>query len=325
MSTVSRIVAIVALAALAACGAPERETGAVLRIGHFPNVTHAQGLVAHALTRRGEGWFEGRLGPDVRVEWFVYNAGPSAMEAIFAGSLDMTYVGPSPSLNAYFKSGGAEPRVVSGAALGGSALVVHGDGSIRAPADFRGRKIATPQFGNTQDVECRAWLKSQGFEVTQLGGDVTVVPTANPDQLVLFRQGGVDAVWTVEPWVSILESEAGGQVFKEEGESITTILVARAAFLAERRDLARKISAAHAELTEWIQAHPAEAKSLVAGELQAETSREIRAEVLERAWGRLVFTTRVSLPPFEHFVGAAKSAGFLREEVDLTRLLEPLD
>jgi len=317
--------AIAILAGVAACGAPDRGAETVLRIGHFPNVTHAQGLVAHALTRRGEGWFESRLGPGVEIEWFVYNAGPSAMEAIFAGSLDMTYVGPSPSLNAYFKSAGEEIRVVSGAALGGSALVVPGDGSIRTPADFRGRRIATPQFGNTQDVECRSWLDSQGFEITQLGGDVTVVPTANPDQLLLFRQRDVDAVWTVEPWVTILETEGDGSIFKEERESITTILVARAAFLRDRRELASRIASAHRELTEWIRSHEAEAKELVAGEIQAETTRAIAPEILDRAWGRLAFTSEVSLPAFERFVGAAKSAGFLREDVDLSRLVETLD
>ena len=125
----------------------------VLRVGHFPNVTHAQGVIAHR-----NGWFEQRLGPDVKIQWFVYNAGPSAMEAIFANSIDLTYVGPSPALNAYSKSRGDEVRILAGAANGGAALVVQPDGRIKVPADFRGKKVATPQLGNTQDVECRAWL-----------------------------------------------------------------------------------------------------------------------------------------------------------------------
>src|SRR3954451_4526379 len=115
----------------------------VLRVGHFPNITHAQGLVAHNLSRQGKGWFEARLGPGTRIEWFVYNAGPSAMEAIFAQSIDLTYVGPGPVLNAYLKAKGDEIRVISGAANGGSALVVQGDGRIGKPTDFKGKKIAT--------------------------------------------------------------------------------------------------------------------------------------------------------------------------------------
>src|SRR5438046_3803633 len=219
------------------------EEKTVIRFGHFPNITHAQGVIAHAFTRQSKGWFKKRLGPNVEIQWFTYNAGPSAMEAIFAGSLDVTYVGPSPALNAYLKSNGEEIRVISGAANGGAALVVKSDSPIKVPADFRGKKIATPQLGNTQDISCRAWLKAQGFKVTQTGGDVTVVPTANPDQLALFQTGGVDAVWTVEPWVTRLEREAKAKVFLEDTNIITTWLACSVKFLYAHRDLAKKIVA----------------------------------------------------------------------------------
>src|SRR5580704_11275169 len=112
-----------------------------IRVGHFPNITHAQGVIAHALTRQGKGWFEQRLGPDTKIEWFVYNAGPSAMEAIFANSIDLTYVGPGPALNAYTRSNGAEIRLIAGAANGGAGLIVQPDQNLKAPADFRGKKI----------------------------------------------------------------------------------------------------------------------------------------------------------------------------------------
>src|SRR5207302_10658087 len=243
----------------------------VIRFGHFPNITHAQGVVAHALTRQGKGWFEQRLGPNVEIQWFTYNAGPSAMEAVFAGSLDITYVGPSPALNAYFKSNGEEIRVISGAANAGAALVVKTDSPIKTPADFRGKKIATPQLGNTQDISCRAWLKAHGFNVTQTGGDVTVIPTANPDQLPLFQKGSVDAVWTVEPWVTRLEREAKARVFLEDKDTITTWLDSSAKFLRDRRDLAMKIAAANVELTKWIQENEGEAQRLLIQELKAET------------------------------------------------------
>ena len=186
----------------------DAEEKVTVRFGHFPNITHAQGVVAHALSRQGKGWFEQRLGPNVEIQWFTYNAGPSAMEAIFAGSLDLTYLGQGPALNAHLKSNGEEIRILAGAANGGAALVVRSDGPLKNAADFRGKKIATPQLGNTQDISCRAWLKAQGFKVTQTGADVMVLPTANPDQLALFQSGGVDAVWTVEPWVTRLERDA---------------------------------------------------------------------------------------------------------------------
>ena len=131
------------------------------------------------------------------------------------------------------KARGEEVRIIAGAVNGGSALVVQGDSTLKTPADFRGKKIATPQLGNTQDVAARAWLKAGGLKITQTGGDAQVLPTANPDQLLLFQQKQVDAVWTVEPWVSRLEMEAGGKVLVDEKDAITTVLVAAPKVVAD--------------------------------------------------------------------------------------------
>ena len=149
--------------------------GETIRVGHFPNITHVQGLVAQHLSRTGQGWFEQRLGTDVKIEWYIYNAGPSAMEAILADSIELTYVGPSPTLNAYAKSNGEEVRIIAGAAAGGAALVVQPDAGVQQPADFRGKRIATPQLGNTQDIACRAWLANGGLKITQTGGEASVI------------------------------------------------------------------------------------------------------------------------------------------------------
>jgi NitT/TauT family transport system substrate-binding protein len=298
------------------------EDKTVIRFGHFPNITHAQGVVAHALSRQGKGWFEQRLGPNVEIQWFTYNAGPSAMEAVFAGSLDLTYVGQGPALNAHFKSNGDEIRVISGGANAGAALVVKGDSPIKAPADFRGKKIATPQLGNTQDISCRAWLKAQGFNVTQIGGDVLVVPTANPDQLGLFQSGGVDAVWTVEPWVTRLEREAKARVFLEDKDVITTWLVSSAKFLSGHRDFAKKIAAANVELTKWIQDNPAEAQKLLIGELKAETKADFAPDAVAQAWKRIMFNTDVPQKLIVKAVQDAKDAGFLKGSTDTSRLIE---
>ena len=294
----------------------------VLRVGHFPNVTHAQGVIAHALSKQGPGWFETRLGPDVKIQWFVYNAGPSAMEAIFANSIDLTYVGPSPALNAYSKARGDEVRIIAGAVNGGAALVVQPDGRIKVPADFRGKKVATPQLGNTQDVECRAWLTQQGYKITQLGGDVTVLPTANPDQLNLFKENQIDAVWTVEPWVSRLEREAQAKVFVEQRDTVTTVLVSSVKCLRDRHELVKKFAQAHAELTNWIQKNPAEAQKLLREELTAETTRPIPAELIVQTWKRMDFTTNIFSQSLLKFVKDAQSAGFLRGATDFGRLIE---
>ncbi len=300
---------------------PRNSAAETIRFGHFPNVTHAQGVIAHGLSRAGKGWFEQRLGSGVQIQWFTYNAGPSAMEAIFAGSLDLTYVGQGPALNAYFKSEGEEIRVLSGAATGGAALVVRPDAALKVPADFRGKTIATPQLGNTQDISCRAWLKAQGFKVTQTGGDVKVLPVANPDQLSAFQQKQVDGVWTVEPWVTRLEREAGGRVFLEDTQVQTTWLVSSVKFLDEHRDLAKKIAVANVELTQWIQTHPEEAQKILATELKEETKASIAPESIAQAWKRIKFTTEVSPRLVSKAVQDAQDAGFAKGSTDTSKLL----
>jgi len=297
----------------------------VLRVGHFPNVTHVQALVACNFERQGRNWIGDRLGPNVKVEWYTYNAGPSAMEAIFANAIDLTYVGPSPALNAYARSRGEEARIIAGAVNGGAGLVIQPDSGLAKAADFKGKRIATPQFGNTQDVAARAWLGAGGLRITQTGGDAQVVPTANPDQLALFRNKQLDAVWTVEPWVARLELEAGGRVLVEEKEAITTVLVSSAKFLAQKRDLARRFTAAHRELTEWIRQNPAEAQRMVGEELKAGFRAELPPEVLTRAWGRMAITTDVSPAAFQTYVSNAQQVGFLRGTPDLARLIERIE
>jgi NitT/TauT family transport system substrate-binding protein len=293
-----------------------------LRIGHFPNITHIQALVAHSLSRQGNGWFEQRLGADIKIEWYIYNAGPSAMEAMFAKSIDVTYVGPSPAINAYAKSGGQEVRIVAGSVNGGSALVVQGDSTLKTAEDFRGKKIATPQFGNTQDVAARAWLIAGGLKIRQTGGDAQVVPTPNADQLLLFRQKQIDAVWAVEPWISRLEQEAGGKILVDDRDAITTVLVSRTDFLTSQRTLVKKLVAAHRELTEWIKTHPEDAQRMAREELDAELRAKLSPELVASAWKRVVLTSDVSLDALKTFVSSARSVGFLRDAPDISGLVE---
>jgi NitT/TauT family transport system substrate-binding protein len=302
----------------------------VLRVGHFPNVTHAQAVIAHGMSRQGRGWFEQRLGPDVEVRWFVYNAGPSAMEGIFTRSLDLAYVGPNPAINAHLKSRGEEIRIVAGACSGGAALVIQPDGRIQTDADFKGKKIATPQLGNTQDVACRAWLMAKGLKITLTGGDAQVIPTPNPDQLTLFARKKLDAVWTVEPWVSRLVLEAGGRVYLEEsslwqetgGRYVTTHLVSSTRFLRERPELLKKWIAAHVELTQWIHDHPEEAKKILNAEIREETTQALPTATLDRAWQRLEITYDPVRASLLKSAADAHRIGFLKDRPDLSRIYD---
>src|SRR5437867_961329 len=293
-----------------------------IRIGHFPNITHAQGVIAHALSRQGKGWFEQRLGPGTKIEWFFYNAGPSAMEAIFANSIDLSYVGRGPALNAYTKSNGEGIRLMAGAANGGAGLVVQSDQNLNAPADFRGKKIATPQLGNTQDISCRAWLTAGGLRITQLGGDAQVLPTQNPDQLGLFKAKKIDAVWTVEPWLTRLEQEASGKVIVQEKDAATTVLVSSVKFLNEKRDLAKKFAHANTELTDWIEKNPEEAQRLIKAELLEETKSDMSPQLIAAAWKRIVFTAETPRAAVEKFMQNSVSAGFIKTAPDLSKLFE---
>lgn len=294
----------------------------VLRFGHFPNITHVQGLVAHQMSRTGKGWYEEKLG--VKVEWFTYNAGPSATEAMFAGGLDVTYIGPSPVLNAYAVSKGTEMRVLAGGANGGNSLVVRPAANINTPADFKGKKIASPQLGNTQDIQVRAWLAENGLKITQTGGDAQVLPTQNPDQLSLFQKGDLDAVWTVEPWVTRLELEAGGRIFLEDKETNVTLLAGSAAFVKDRAELAKKLQTAHSELTAWIKANDAEAKKLISAELAALMGKAPSEELLTKALSRTVITETVSRESMDKMVASAQKVGFLKDIPSLDGLFPKL-
>ncbi len=301
----------------------------IVRAGHFPNITHAQAVIAHGLSRQGRGWFEQRLGKDVEVRWFVYNAGPTAMEAIFARSVDMTYVGPNPAVNAHLKSRGEEIRIVAGACSGGAALVVNAD-RIKSDADFKGKKVATPQLGNTQDVAARAWLISKRFRVTMTGGDVMVVPTTNPDQLSLFQKGTMDAVWAVEPWVSRLVLEAKGKIYFDEsslwtetdGKYVTTHLVSSVKFLKERPELLKKWIAAHLELTEWINKNPDEAKKVFNDELKVEMTKGLSPQTLDSAWKKLELTHDPISKSLFKTAEDAHQIGFVKQKPDLSKIYD---
>jgi NitT/TauT family transport system substrate-binding protein len=296
----------------------------VIHVGAFPNITHPQAMVGKA-----NGFFEKAMGPGVKIDWKSFNAGPSAIEALFAGAIDMTYIGPNPAISGYVRSNGEALRIVAGATSGGAALVVRNDSGIQKADDFHGKKVASPQMGNTQDVALRAWLKANGLKTTDKGGDVQVIPLANPDQLTLFVKKELDAAWAPEPWATRLIKDGNGRLFLDErtlwpnGQFITAHLIVRTQFLKEHPDLVKNWIRAHVELTEWIGGNLPEAKKLLNQQIQKETGKALPDAVLEEAFGRLQVTydpLRASL------MNAAKSAfdaGFLgREMPDLSKLYD---
>lgn len=320
----SCLLLVCALLVMAGCNR-ENPDSKVIRMGGFPNVTHVQALVARNMSRHGEGWFERYL-PGYSIEWYTYNAGPTAMEALFGRTADLTYVGPSPAINAYAVSAGREIRLLAGAVNGGAALMVAGDSGLQSPADFKGRSIATPQLGNTQDVSCRAWLGRNGLRCTLEGaGDCRVAPTPNSMQLQLMKQGDIDACWTVEPWVSRLESMAGARILVQEPDVVTTVLAGRVGWLKLHPAEAATIIRAHKELTQWIIDHPEEAQARVVEELTELTQAPMEPELVQSAWKRLKLTDAIDLPGLEQFVKDAQEAGLLDRMPPLENMIYKQD
>lgn len=296
----------------------------VIHVGAFPNITHAQPMVGKA-----NGWFEKRMGPKVTIDWKTFNAGPSAIEALFAGAIDMTYIGPNPAISGYVRSNGEALRIIAGATSGGAALVVRNDSGIQKPEDFHGKKVASPQMGNTQDVALRAWLIAHGMKSTDKGGDVQVIPLANPDQLTLFMKKELDGAWAPEPWATRLIREGNGRLFLDErelwpnGQFVTAHLIVRTQFLKEHPDLVKDWIRAHVEVTDWIGAHLPEAKKLLNMQIQKETGKPLAEGLLNDAFGRMTVTYD---PLRSALMTAAKSAfdaGFLgRQMPDLSSLYD---
>ena len=241
----------------------------------------------------------------------------------------MTYVGPNPAINGYVRSNGEALRVVSGAASGGASLIVRNDSGINKPEDFHGKRVASPQFGNTQDVALRNWLKSHGMKTNDKGGDVQIIPMANPDQLTLFLKKDLDAAWAPEPWATRLIHEGNGRLFVDErtlwpnGQFVIGLLVVNTKFLKEHPDLVKNWIRANIDLTDWINSHQPEAKKLLNQQIQAETGKALPPAVLDEAFARMQVTYD---PLHSALTTAAQQAfddGFLgRQMPDLSRLYD---
>lgn len=296
----------------------------IMRVGAFPNLTHAQAMVGKA-----NGWFDKALGSGAKVQWVTFNAGPAAIEALFAGRIDMTYVGPNPAINGYVRSNGEALRVIAGAASGGASLVVRNDAGIARPEDFRGKRVASPQFGNTQDVALRNWLVNHGMKTTDKGGDVQVIPLANPDQLTLFLKKDLDAAWAPEPWATRLIHEGNARLFVDErslwpnGQFVIGLLVVSNRFLEAHPDLVKSWIRAHVELTDWINAHSAEARRLLNAQIQRETGKALPSAVLDEAFSRIEVTYDPLHSALNTAAQQAFADGFLgRTMPDLSRLYD---
>ncbi len=305
--------------AAAGVDAPAGTPAVELKLGYFGNVTHAPALVGVS-----QGYIAGELG-STKLSTQVFNAGPAAIEALNAGAIDATYIGPNPAINSYVKSGGESVHIIAGAAAGGAQLVAKPE--INSPGDLKGKTLASPQLGGTQDVALRAWLASQGYKTNIDGsGDVAINPTENSQTLNLFQDGKLDGAWLPEPWASRLVLTAGAKVLVDEkdlwdgslsgkpGEFPTTILIVNQKFAADHPDSVKALLKGHVKSVEWLNnAADGEKAGVINAALKEAAGAELKPDVIDRSLKNIVFTIDPLAGTYEKLLEDGVAAGTTKQ------------
>jgi NitT/TauT family transport system substrate-binding protein len=318
------LVPLVALALLAAaCGSsgsskPSSSSGTTapqkvtLRLGYFGNVTHAPAMVGLQ-----DGEFAKALGPNVTLKTSVFSSGPPAVEALLSKSIDASFVGPNPAINAYTQSKGAAIRIVAGTASGGAFFIVNKD--IKTAADLKGKKVGSPSLGNTQDVALRYWLKQQGLSTnTNGGGDVHVVPGPDNGTIVTeFQSGDIAGAWMPEPYASKLIA-AGGHVLVDEsslwpgGKYTTALLVVRTDFLTAHPDVVTNLIKGLSAAIDVISSDPTKAAGLVSTGIKNATGKALTTALVTKSFASTSFTLDPIASSLRTDVDHAVSLGILK-------------
>jgi NitT/TauT family transport system substrate-binding protein len=312
-------IAIAGLVLGAACGtSTSAGTGEAapseLRLGYYANLTHAAALVGVK-----DGYFAQALGNQTSLKTNIFNAGPDAVTALLSNSIDATFVGPNPAINAFIQSHGAAIRIISGSTSGGAALVVRQ--SIQSPADLKGRTLASPQLGNTQDVALRWWLKQQGYQTTTTGGgDVKILPQDNATTLTSFKAGQIDGAWVPEPWATRLVIEGKGHILVDErslwpnGNFVTTMLVVRTDYLSRYPTTVRHLLEGMLKSTDFLTNNKTQAQKDANDQIASITSRSLNNLVVAAAWNNMTFTLDPIAASLKASADHAYQLGLLKNE-----------
>lgn len=329
MKVISAVLLVIVLVgSLVGCSTNRAaDKGPKVRIAHFPNITHAQALIG-----RAEGQFQTALGEATAIEWKTINAGPAEIEALFAGEVDIGYIGPGPAINGYVKSKG-DLQIIAGATDAGAILVSRKDLVIHNIGELSGKKVAVPQFGNTQDLSLRHLLKQYGLTDTTKGGTVEIRQADNPDIKTLLDKGQIDAALVPEPWGARLINEVGANIVLDynqvyrEGKYSSAVVIARTQFVKDHPDIVEKFLKTHVELTEIMNKDPEAAKETVNRQIKELTGKPLTKEVLDGVFSRLTVTNDPEKDSVIDFVGLSAECGFIKGTPDLAGLfnLSPLN
>src|SRR3970040_1092957 len=262
-----------------------------IRVEYFPNINHAVPIIGME-----KGIFENQIGTNTVIEPILFDAGPQVIESLFAGSIDIAYVGPGPAINGFLKSEDHNVKILSGAASGGASFIVHPNSKINSVADFAGKRIAAPQIGNTQDISLRSYLSENGLKPSEKGGSVIVLNISNPDIYTLFAKGDIDAAWVPEPTATILVQELGGKrLFNEEdlwpeNRFASVLLIAREEYVKQNPEVINK----------WLEAHK-----------KKETGKSLPDSLIDESLSNLKITSDPIVSSIHTFAKRADSLGYL--------------
>lgn len=314
---VSLLLGVGLVASLTACGGDGANKGkdgkTNVRVAYFPNITHSQALVMKNKKTLEEKW-----GDKCNVSWTSFNAGPAETEAIFAGEIDLGYIGPVPALSANAKSNG-EVKIISNSTDAGAVLLKRKDAGIKSVADLAGKKIAIPQLGNTQHLCLLNILEENNLKTVDEGGDVTVSASANADILNLIDNGSVDAALVPEPWGTTIEKNGNAEVLLDEKEVFlegnypTAVVVVHQDFMEKYPDLVKDFLQAHEDTTVYINDNQDEAMGIVNTEIESVTGKSLADDVIKGAFTRMSISTALNQEAIMKFGDISKKEGFIGE------------
>jgi NitT/TauT family transport system substrate-binding protein len=322
------IIALVIVASMSNVGIQSQSSHAagtsdILRIGYFPNIGHAQAVIGI-----GNGDYQKKLG-NIKIETQVFNAGPAAVEALFANRIDVAYVGSNPAINGYVKSDGQGLRVIAGAASGGAVFVVRNDAGINSVNDLGGKKFASPQIGNTQDVALRTFLIKNGYKTSDNGGTVQVISATNPDIFTMMIKKDIDGAWVPEPWGTRLEQEANCKILVDErdlwpnGKFVSVLIVVRTDYLQNHTDIVKKLLEAHVDETDWINNNKENAIPVFNDQIGKLTGKTLPTTELKEALSRIELTYDPAKDSLYASANNAFNLGFLgNHKPDLTNIFD---
>ena len=283
-----------------------------IRVAYFPNISHAVPIIGME-----KGTFQDQIGNNTVIESMLFDAGPQVIESIFAGSIDIAYVGPGPAINGFLKSENHNVKILSGAASGGASFIVHPNSKINSVADFGGKRIAAPQIGNTQDISLRNYLSENGLKPAEKGGSVIVLNIPNPDIYTLFAKGDIDAAWVPEPTATILVQQLNGtRLFNEEelwpdNRFASVLLIAREEYVNQNPDVINKWLEAHQQTVNWINSNPEQTRVIFIQFMKKETGKSLSDTLIDESLSNLEITSDPIVSSIHTFAKRADSLGYL--------------